>query len=123
MSSIVYETVVETVGKSVAEMAQENIVIFFRKGAPEYLAEFCYLIGDGSGSYDIHVGDELLLGQVCCPVTAIGDVALENFKNLGHLTVRFDGAADAQLPGTMHVKYDGIPPIEAGMKVVFQRNS
>ncbi len=36
-------------------------------------------------------------------VTAIGNVASFNLKELGHVTFRFDGATQAEYPGTIHL--------------------
>jgi PTS system glucitol/sorbitol-specific IIA component len=30
-------------------------------------------------------------------------VAAQNLRELGHITIRFDGAAQAEYPGTIHV--------------------
>jgi PTS system glucitol/sorbitol-specific IIA component len=36
-------------------------------------------------------------------VTAVGDVAEQNLRELGHITLRFDGHREAEYPGTVHV--------------------
>jgi len=36
-------------------------------------------------------------------VTAVGDVAEQNLRELGHITLRFDGQPQAEYPGTVHV--------------------
>jgi len=41
-------------------------------------------------------------------VTAVGDVAEQNLRELGHITLRFDGQPQAEYPGTVHV--DGPVP-------------
>ncbi|PYB01951.1 PTS glucitol/sorbitol transporter subunit IIA, partial [Serratia marcescens] len=35
--------------------------------------------------------------------TAVGSVATQNLRELGHITVRFDGEAEAEFPGSIHV--------------------
>lgn len=37
------------------------------------------------------------------PVTAVGEVAEQNLRELGHITLRFDGHREAEFPGTVHV--------------------
>lgn len=48
-------------------------------------------------------GAELQLGEQRYPVTAVGDVAEQNLRELGHITLRFDGHREAEFPGTVHV--------------------
>lgn len=33
----------------------------------------------------------------------LGDVAEQNLRELGHITLRFDGQPQAEYPGTVHV--------------------
>ena len=49
-------------------------------------------------------GDTLSFGDQRYAVTAVGEKVAETFSTLGHCTVRFDGAAEPVLPGTVHVK-------------------
>lgn len=118
MNSTIYKTHIVSIGASALD---DNTVIFFRDDVPDYLAEYCYLIAPGEGGYDIQAGSQLFLGDARCPVTAIGDAALENFRQLGHLTVHFDGAQEAVRPGSIHVQAQGIPPMAVGMEVRFVR--
>ncbi len=39
------------------------------------------------------------INQAIYRVTAVGSVATANLKQLGHITLNFDGAATAELPG------------------------
>lgn len=121
MDRVIYQTSITKVGAGAPDFLEERMLIFFREDAPSCLAEFCYLIGPGEGGCDIQVGDQLVLDGVRCPITAIGETALESFRQLGHLTVRFDGADLAAQPGTMHVRQSAIPPLSAGTDVRFLR--
>ena len=56
---------------------------------------------------------QLKLGRHRYPVTAVGSVAEQNLRELGHITLRFDGLSEAEFPGTVHVAGpvpDGIAP-------------
>ena len=37
------------------------------------------------------------------PASAVGEVAEQNLRELGHITLRFDGQPQAEYPGTVHV--------------------
>ncbi len=50
-------------------------------------------------------------------ITAIGDVANLNFKELGHVTWRFDGAVVAEFPGSIHLQ--GPPPESVAINSLF----
>ena len=45
---------------------------------------------------------------------SIGEVANENFKNLGHLVLKLDSAQEAALPGDVSCSYSKIPDIVVG---------
>ena len=122
MNKVILETIITKIGANAADFLAENMLIFFHEDVPPYLADFCYLIQPGSGSYEIRVGDVLKLNEAECLVTAIGDVALKNFQQLGHLTVRFDGSAEAAQPGTIHVQSPKVPPLAVGTRVQFTRS-
>lgn len=121
MGEVVLQTEVVKIGTCAGDFSADRMLIFFHEDVPDYLADFCYLIRPCTGSYDLHPGDILLLGETRCRITAIGDVALENLKTLGHLVVRFDGKTQAALPGSIHVEQMGLPEIRTGMRVWFER--
>ena len=122
MARTIYRTKITRVGAHASDFLAENMLIFFQENAPDYLADYCYLIEPGEGEFDIQAGDLFALDGVRCPVTAIGAVALDYFRQLGHLTVRFDGAEQALQPGTMHVRSTTVPTPAAGMEVRFLRD-
>ena len=122
MAKQILEAGIVKIGANAADFLEENMLIFFQEDVPPYLADFCYLSRPSKGGYGIQVGDRLILDGESFPVTAIGDVALENFEKLGHLTVRFDGAAAPAQPGTMHVGKGAVPALHAGSSVVFVRD-
>ena len=121
MAAVILETEVTKVGASAGDFAGEGMLIFFNETVPDYLADYCYLIRPCTGSFDIGIGDTIVIDQTRSRVTAIGDTALENLRALGHLVVRFDGKTQAALPGSIHVEQMGLPEIRTGMRVWFER--
>ena len=85
----IFETTVIAIGQNAEEFKQENMLLFFGEEAPPELSE----------RYAI---------------TAVGKVAEENLRQLGHITVNFDGAAISELPGTIHVEQKPLPTINVG---------
>lgn len=63
----------------------------------------CKSVSNVSPRYTLQPGARCELGQHCYPVTAVGSVAEQNLRELGHITLRFDGLREAEFPGTVHV--------------------
>ena len=72
-------------------------------GAPADIEEFCFIHCHGELKGELRPGSQLELGETSYPVTAVGDVAEQNLRELGHITLRFDGQTEAEYPGTVHV--------------------
>jgi len=113
----VYESTFISVGSCASESLEDDFIITFGEGAPKEVADYCFIhrteVNEGVA---FGPGSILTIGEKEYPVTAVGDVARENLRDLGHVTVRFDGAVQAEFPGTVHVA--GRPPasIEPGHK-------
>ena len=57
----------------------------------------------GATAGELQVGGVMELAQRRYAITAVGSVATQNLRELGHITVRFDGEAEAEFPGSIHV--------------------
>jgi PTS system glucitol/sorbitol-specific IIA component len=79
------------------------MLITFREGAPADIEEFCFIHCHGELNGILQAGIQFELGQHRYPVTAVGSVAEMNLRELGHITLRFDGQSEAEFPGTVHV--------------------
>lgn len=121
MTELIYRTNVVGIGASAMDFLDEKMIIFFNKLAQPDIAEFSVLLADLEGEGEIKPGDVLALGEKEFAVTAVGEVANQNFRALGHAAIHFDGLALAALPGEIHVADLAIPNIIAGMPVVFKR--
>lgn len=119
-SKIVLSTEVKKIGSGAREFLAEKMIILFGEKAPDYLAEHCFIIGDASGDYPLVVGDMLGIGTSRYRITAVGDVAKQNFQALGHLVVQFDGAKTATQPGMIHVEAKKMPEIEVGTALTLE---
>ncbi|EKN1131972.1 PTS glucitol/sorbitol transporter subunit IIA [Salmonella enterica] len=101
--SVIYQTTITRIGQSAKEALDEQMLITFREGAPADIEEFCFIHCHGELTGALQPGARCELGQHCYPVTAVGSVAEQNLRELGHITLRFDGLREAEFPGTVHV--------------------
>lgn len=117
----IYETKVVNLG-SEAEMFQaENMMILFGEEAPEDLANYSYIININSLEESIEPGMVITFDNQSYKVTAVGDLVNKNLTNLGHITLKFDNATEAELPGTLYVEDKELPNVEKGTKITIQK--
>jgi len=110
----IYSSEIVRIGDQASLFLDEGIVVFFGDNAPEELQDFAVIHKLNEISEEIIVGSKILLSDANLEVTAVGPVANENFKNLGHLVLKLDSATEAALPGDVSCKHDKKPVIEIG---------
>lgn len=101
--TVIYQTIITRIGASATDALSDQMLITFREGAPADLEEYCFIHCHGELKGELHPGLQFTLGQHRYPVTAVGSVAEDNLRELGHVTLRFDGLNEAEFPGTVHV--------------------
>lgn len=112
-----YEMHVVEIGPLVSEFIDAKILVFFKCGAPPELAEFSILHEPGDFFEEVCPGDYILIGNEQYRVTAVGNVANNNIRELGHLIMKCNGKTSAELPGDVCVEDKALPPIEVGMTI------
>ena len=101
--TVIYHTTITRIGACATMALEEQMLITFREGAPADIEEYCFIHNHGERAGPRTPGAELQLGDRRYPVTAVGEVAEQNLRELGHITLRFDGHREAEFPGTVHV--------------------
>lgn len=101
--NIIYQTEFSKIGSFATDALAENMLITFKQGAPADLEDYCFIHNPQPMLAEVQVGDIAEFDGVEYPITAVGEVANFNLKELGHVTWRFDGAAQAEYPGTIHL--------------------
>ncbi|ACS85938.1 PTS glucitol/sorbitol transporter subunit IIA [Musicola paradisiaca] len=104
MRHVVWQATIRAVGQEAEAMRQDNRVILFSDCVPPDLGAYCLLHQDDEWFQPLAVDQQLELDGKNYVITAVGDVANHNLRELGHITLLFDGSATAELPGTVHVK-------------------
>ncbi|WP_437888949.1 PTS glucitol/sorbitol transporter subunit IIA [Phytobacter sp. V91] len=103
MSSPLSQLEITYVGEFVAEYLKEDKLILFSEPVPADIADYCAVHRAGEFNAVLLPGLVVKINNNLYRITAVGDVATANFKQLGHITLSFDGAIDAELPGTVHL--------------------
>ena len=113
-----YDARITSVGQLAGEFIAEGILVFFSHAAPEELHEHAVVHDNTSGqTSDVRVGDTISLGEHHYKVLAVGDVANENLRNLGHLVLKFNGLTAAEMQGDINVAEGAIPEIFPGLQL------
>lgn len=99
----IFQTTITQIGGCARDALLDNMLITFREGAPVDIEEYCFIHQHGDTTGELQAGAVMELGDRCYPITAVGEVATQNLRELGHITVRFDGETQAEFPGTIHV--------------------
>ena len=94
--TVIYQTTITHIG-ACATMALEEMLITFREGPGGYRRVLLYS-QPRRACWHAAAGAELQLGEQRYPVTAVGEVAEQNLRELGHITLRFDGHREAEFP-------------------------
>jgi PTS system glucitol/sorbitol-specific IIA component len=103
MSSPLYRLEIIFVGEFVAEYLKQDKLILFAEPVPADIADYCAVHRPNEFHDVLLPGLAVKINTLCYRITAVGDVATANLKQLGHITLSFDGAIDAELPGTVHL--------------------
>jgi len=101
---VIYQSQFTRAGSLAREGFEDGMFITFAESeATDDMADYCFLHTHGQLAQDFALGDLFVIGGKRFPLTAIGSNALDNFRALGHVTIYFDGAEEAKLPGTVHL--------------------
>ena len=110
----IYSSKIVKLGEQSELFLAEGIVVFFGDNAAEVLHDVAVVHKLNPVNGEIVVGTTIELSGEVLKVTSIGEVANENFKNLGHLVLKLDSAEEAALPGDVSCSYSEIPDIVVG---------
>ncbi|MCF6466205.1 PTS glucitol/sorbitol transporter subunit IIA [Clostridium sp. Cult2] len=114
-----YKSKIIELGTSVSEMSQLDMLILFSNDAPSELRDYCIIHSNEELLKNLEVNQKIYIGREQYTISAIGNTALQQWQELGHVTLKFDGQSTPQLPGTIHLneKLKGIPKVGEFIKV------
>lgn len=95
---------------------EPGFVIIFNDNAPEELADISILHEQAPLLQEPAVGDTLIIGSKVFDITAVGEEAKHTLRELGHCTLTFKPANEADRPGCIMLAGDE-PLTEDDIKV------
>lgn len=113
----IFNTTITNIGAEAEMFQAEKMIILFGENAPESLADYCYNIQLNKASEEITTEMTLTIADTAYSITAVGSVVTKNLNELGHITIKFDGSTEAELPGTLYVEAKEMPEITVGSTI------
>lgn len=109
-----YESTVTAIGDMAEELLQQGMMVLFDETAPMELQEISVIHTGGTLVREVINGDFMTLGNLAYTITAVGEIANKNLKNIGHVCLKFDARTSPELPGDIHLKGEKLPLIIIG---------
>jgi glucitol/sorbitol PTS system EIIA component len=104
----IYATEIREVGPEVADFLETGLLVLFEVGAPPELAEMSALHEVTHMRPEApEVGDVLVIEGHEFAITAIGEKAWKNVKDLGHAVFVFNGEDAVEMPGQIYLQQEG----------------
>lgn len=117
----IFEAKVFEIGPLVKEFIEAGILVFFGRDAPPELVEFSIIHDGNLADQDVQQGDAFIINEQEFKVLAVGEVANTNFRNLGHIILKFNGRNVPELPGDICVESKPLPEIKVGNSIRISR--
>jgi PTS system glucitol/sorbitol-specific IIA component len=102
-------------GPLAGEFTAAGVWVLFNESAPEELAEFALLHRGAAPTRPLAPGQQIVIDDARYQILAVGPIANANLAALGHLVLKANGAAEAELPGDVCVEARPLPEPRVGM--------
>lgn len=104
MNEVYYQSTILRVGDEAAELIRGGVLILFGEPLPADLESLSVVHSPAGGpEREIRPGDRLWLGENRLSITAVGEIAHKNLRELGHVVIYTDpDPAGGLLPGAVH---------------------
>lgn len=112
-----YQNKIVNRGSMAKAFLEEKMIILFGSGAPPELEDYCYIINIVPVNGEIKPGQSLYVNDERYLITAVGNSVKQNLSNLGHISIRFNGLTEAELPGTLYVENKTLPELSIGTEL------
>ena len=116
---IKYAATVHEVGPLVDEFVAAGVLVFFGLNAPDELRDFAILHDGTELVAEVMPGDRFCLDGQDYTILAVGEVANQNLRALGHFVIKFNGETSPEMPGDICAEARPLPSIRPGSQMVF----
>lgn len=116
-----FSSTVTSVGADAHELIDGGVVILFGEPCPQELADVSVLhVASSPPQRDPRPGDTLRVADDVVTIEAVGGLAGENLRTLGHVVVYLDPEEGSSLlPGALHARGRiGAPPAGAVIELI-----
>ncbi|MDX8416490.1 MAG: PTS glucitol/sorbitol transporter subunit IIA [Absicoccus sp.] len=111
-----FSTHVMAVGPQVSSFQKGDFIILFGTDVPDELKAYSYII-EKQKVDAIQPGQILRMDGIAYPITAVGSEVMDTLQTMGHCTIRFNGAKEPQMPGTIYVEKKDVPTLHVGSSI------
>jgi PTS system glucitol/sorbitol-specific IIA component len=116
-TDIRYESTVLSIGPMVEQFLELKMLIIFGEGAPAELHDICVIHRPATRTGGVRPGDRVVLDEESFEVLAVGDVADQNLRALGHVSFKANGLHTAPLPGDICLEDVDLPLLKTGSRI------
>ncbi|MBD1380419.1 PTS glucitol/sorbitol transporter subunit IIA [Metabacillus arenae] len=117
-----YKSIVKEIGELALSFEEEKIMILFGPQAPEGLREVAVIheVEEDQAESAIKEGSILQIDEQEFTITAVGSLANNNLKELGHISIYFSDPTEEVLPGAVFASPHVLPQIKDGSVIEFK---
>jgi glucitol/sorbitol PTS system EIIA component len=117
----VTKSIVKEIGLLVPTFKEDKILILFGPQAPKELREMAVIHEfEDLGEEPLKEGGTIQFGDESFTITALGNLANKNFKELGHISIYFQEPMDNVLPGAVFAAPHTFPTINEGTVIALK---
>lgn len=117
-----FEMTIIAIGENAHELHENGYLVTFVETAPSELAEFSVLVAPGEFQEEVRPGDVLLIDGSAHRITAVGELANKNLRQLAHAIWQFDGLHEPEKPGAVHLEQLDLPDLKVGTRLTIRRD-
>lgn len=108
-----YKTLVKKLVKKQRHSKTKNDYFIWWE-CPRGISWLCYTIEVNNLSNEISEDQYVYFDNNAYKITKVGTSVNKNLRDLGHITVKFDGSISAEQSGTLYVENKEMPKIQEG---------
>lgn len=116
-----YRGKIVDIGELVQAFEEEELVVLFGTEVTEELRSICVIHETIEAKADpLRVGGKISFADQSYEITKVGDVANENFNELGHVSIYLREGENEVLPGAILVRPQKFPVMNIGDEIVIE---